>query len=182
MRPVAKVQASPACRIGQPFAPERVYSEILEADKAACALGQPLLTQAGVSYLRELLLPPGIALTIGANGTGRSGSPPGGDLLPYWDAEARQLWLGSRLLKEFRQPAENQTALLDVFQEQGWSAHIDDPLPRAQGEGDQEGKRRLHETIKNLNSRLVPGTIRFRGDGTGQGIRWQYDRRRAAKS
>jgi hypothetical protein len=86
-------------------------------------------------------------------------------------------------VKEFRQPAPNQTRLLDVFQEQGWAtAHIDDPLPGHREETEEDAKRRLQETIKNLNRGLLPGTIRFRGDGTGQGIRWQYDRRRAGNT
>jgi hypothetical protein len=56
------------------------------------------------------------------------------------------------------------------------SQHIDDPLPTWPDEEEEEVKRRLHDTIKNLNRTLPPGTIRFRGDGTGQGVRWEYDR------
>jgi hypothetical protein len=33
----------------------------------------------------------------------------------------------------------------------------------------------LHETLKNLNRALPLRTIRFRGDGTGQGVVWGYD-------
>ena len=70
----------------------------------------------------------------------------------------------------------NQTRLLDVFQEQGWAdAHIDDPLLVLEGETEQDVKRRLHETLKNLNRTLPPGTIWFRGDGTGAGVTWEYD-------
>ena len=94
--------------------------------------------------------------------------------MPWWDPEGWRLWLGGRVLKAFRQPAWNQTALLGVFQEQGWAAHIDDPLRRTDGEGEEDAKRRLHDTIKNLNRGLPPGTIRFRGDGTGQGVSWEY--------
>jgi hypothetical protein len=58
-----------------------------------------------------------------------------------------------------------------VFQEQNWTAeHIDDPLPRMGEENDEDAKRRLHDTIKNLNRGLPRGTLRFRGDGTGQGV------------
>jgi hypothetical protein len=127
------------------------------------------LTASGVRYLRQTLLCTAL------------GKPPAAaeDLypLPSWDADGRRLWLGERLLKQFRQPAPNQTRLLDVFEEYGWvNPHIDDPLPPRNGETEDDGKRRLHETLKNLNRKLPAGTIRFRGDGTGQGINWEYDR------
>jgi hypothetical protein len=163
-------------------AAERTYAEFLEAHKAACARGHPLLTAAGVSYLCDRLLPPGFVRPAPANDTLAREGPPGDDLLPCWDAEARWLRLGGRLLKVFRQPARNQTALLDVFQEEGWPAHIDDPLTLAGGEDEGDAKRRLHETIKNLNRGLPPGTIRFRGDGTGQGVTWEYHRRQAVNA
>jgi hypothetical protein len=104
----------------------------------------------------------------------------GSDPLPRWDDEKRELRLGDRLIKKYeRQPAPHQTMLLRVFQEQGWQKrHIDDPLPREPGEDDEDAKRRLHETIKSLNKSLPRGTIRFRGDGTGQGVCWEHDRYR----
>jgi hypothetical protein len=91
--------------------------------------------------------------------------------------QSRRLWLAGVLLKEFRQPSPNQTRLLDAFQEQGWVfQHIDDPLPSWPEADEEEAKRRLHDTIKNLNRSLPSGSIRFQGDGTGQGVRWVYDR------
>jgi len=105
---------------------------------------------------------------------------------PSWDADAGRLWFGERLLIEFRQPAPNQKRILDVFEEQHWlQAHIYDPLPRAEGESDDDAKSRLHQTIKNLNRNLPSGTIRIRGDGTGEGVRWEYApvrRQRARRS
>jgi hypothetical protein len=83
--------------------------------------------------------------------------------------------VGDQLLKEFRQPAPHQTLLLAVFQEQAWRpAHVDDPIPLRDGESQEDAKRRLHETIRNLNRGLPPATIYFRGDGTGQGVIWDY--------
>jgi hypothetical protein len=158
-----------------PAAPA-AYTLLLQADERARARGRPLLTEAGVGFLRQKIQP-------GAEGQGRSrdmGSAargPGADL-PHWDAGCRRLWLGGVLLKEFRQPSPHQTRLLDVFQEQGWAiTHIDDPLLIEPGEREEDAKRRLHDTIKNLNRGLPRGTIRFRGDGTGQGVLWQYDGR-----
>lgn len=78
-------------------------------------------------------------------------------------------------MKHFRQPAPNQILILDAFQEQNWAIdHLEDPLPRGSADGEQDAKRRLKDTIKNLNRSLAPGTIRFRGNGTGQCIVWEY--------
>jgi hypothetical protein len=158
------------------FCPAAVqaYAALLQDHESASTVGEPLLTQAGLVYLRHLL--PAALSAAEHNGT-HAAPAVNGALLPCWDAENRRLWLGTCLVKEFRQPAPNQTTLLDVFQEEGWAGgRIDDPLPRAKDEGEKDAKRRLHETVKNLNRGLKPGTIRFRGDGTGQGIAWEYQR------
>lgn len=151
------------------------YVQLLQTHERSCVRGQPLLTEAGICYLHQQLL----LSQRGENKFGEtqlaSGDSSTGGSFPYWEALCRRLWLGGILLKEFQQPSQNQTRLLDVFQEQGWDAHIDDPLPLAPWEKEEDAKRRLHNTIKNLNRGLPRGTIRFRGDGTGQGVRWQYD-------
>jgi hypothetical protein len=158
------------------------YTELLHAHEQAAALGQPLLTEVGLSYLRQQVLPLGSSQTPQSE-SGEAVRPSlTKGILPHWDAETRRLWLGGFLVKEFRQPAANQTRLLEVFEEQGWATgHIDDPLPRQPEETEEDAKRRLHETIKNLNRGLLPATIRFRGDGTGEGVRWEYDHRWVAK-
>jgi hypothetical protein len=151
-----------------------VYTDLLLVHEDACTFGLPLLTEAGVDYLRRWLQRaalPGLP-------DPRCGTDVGALLaceLPRWTVEDRQLWFDGRLLKEFRQPAPNQTTLLAAFEEQGWPAHIDDPLPRAEWEGEEDAKRRLHETIKNLNRGLPAGTMRFRGDGTGRGVVWEAE-------
>ncbi len=141
----------------------RVLAEFLEAHQRGCTIDQPLLTEAGLLHVYQMLGQEVRSLAEGSR------------LLPRWDAESRRLWLGERLLKAFRQPAPNQTILLAVFQEQGWVRRIDDPLPRQEGDKEEDAKRRLHDTIKNLNRVLPAGTIRFHGDGTGQGILWDAD-------
>ena len=57
-----------------------------------------------------------------------------------------------------------------AFEEDGWPARIDDPLPPAKK---IDAKQRLHDTIKNLNRNQKQRLIRFMGDGTGQGVRWK---------
>jgi hypothetical protein len=81
---------------------------------------------------------------------------------PHWDRSSRTL--------VFKQPAPNVELILEAFEEQHWSRCIDDPLPPSPG-GNR--KRRLHETIQNLNRRLGCRLLLFRGDGLGKGVRWQ---------
>jgi hypothetical protein len=60
---------------------------------------------------------------------------------------------------------------LSAFQEDGWPHRIDDPLPPLD---DIEPKCRLHDSIKRLNRHHKDRVIRFRGDGTGEGVCWEY--------
>lgn len=107
------------------------YLNLLQAHEHASAQGQPLLTEAGLCYLRQHLLLSQESeskleetrLTSGDSNTDGS--------FPDWDALCRRLGLGGNLLKEFQQPSPNQTRLLDVFQEQGWCAHIESVLSTA---------------------------------------------------
>jgi hypothetical protein len=52
---------------------------------------------------------------------------------PRWDKHLRELWLGPHLIKWFRVPAPDQERILDAFEEEGWPASIDDPLPPRTG-------------------------------------------------
>src|ERR1043165_5561654 len=90
--------------------------------------------------------------------------------LPCWNAKLRELRVGGLLVKQFRVPAANQELILDAFQEEGWPSHLDDPLPPQTG---MDPKRRLHETIDRLNRSQKHRLIRFHGDGTGRGVRWE---------
>src|SRR5947208_16269474 len=67
-----------------------------------------------------------------------------------------------------------QDTILSVFQESGWPTRIDDPLPPAAG---QDPKLRLREVVKRLNRHQRPYLIRFRTDGRGKGILWEWERR-----
>ena len=88
---------------------------------------------------------------------------------PRWDPNRRELWLDGLLVKRFRQPSPNQEKILSVFQEEGWPSSIDDPLPQDFG---QNPKRRLNQTISNLNRCHQTSLIRFEGDGTGESVMW----------
>ena len=65
-----------------------------------------------------------------------------------------------------------------ALEEQNWSRHIFDPLtPRINIPLQRRGadsKSRLHEAIRRLNMGQRPPKIRFRGDGTGEGLTWEW--------
>lgn len=90
---------------------------------------------------------------------------------PKWDCERRMLSCGGMTVKHFRWTAENQEAILSVFEEEGWPPRIDDPLPP---HAEQDSKRRLSDTIKCLNRKQSNSLIHFRGDGTGEGVVWEF--------
>ncbi len=93
-----------------------------------------------------------------------------GNAQPKWDRDRRELRLGSKIVKVFKLPSPMQEAILMAFEEEHWPPRIDDPLP---GHPDYPPKRRLHDTIKSLNRNQKNCLIRFMGDGTGEGIRWE---------
>jgi hypothetical protein len=90
--------------------------------------------------------------------------------VPHWDGDRRELWVGHALVKRFRVPAENQELVLASFEEEGWPARIDDPLPP---QSDLNPKRRLAEAINRLNHNQKTRLLRFHGDGSGRGVCWE---------
>jgi hypothetical protein len=89
--------------------------------------------------------------------------------VPQWDKERQELRVGDLVVKQFKVPAPNQEMILASFEEEGWPPRIDDPLPP---HIDQDSKRRLHDTIITLNRHQKNRLIRFSGDGSGEGVRW----------
>ena len=140
-----------------------------------------VLTEAGEHYARKLaaeaplpqqavIAPSTIRL---AEPCSSNGLLDANQLLPTWDRDRQQLRIGKRIVKEFKVPAPNQETLLAAFQEENWAPRIDDPLPP---ESDIDPKRRLHDTITSLNRNQKEPLIRFLGDGSGQGARWEFTR------
>jgi hypothetical protein len=118
----------------------------------------------------------------------RLSTPPGGGaalaspkktLVPNWDSRLKELRLGKKLVKRFTHRATAQQLILGAFQEEGWPEAIDDPLPVQPGVNPQ---RRLHHTVRNLNSAQRPPTIRFFINGGGELIRWHLVRPSRATS
>lgn len=89
---------------------------------------------------------------------------------PFFDPEAGELWFNNQLIKRFVKPAENQRRVLVEFQENGWPKQIDNPI-QAKSDG---LVCRFSDTITELNKgHQTPGILRFRGDGTSEGVRWE---------
>ncbi|MEX0677384.1 MAG: hypothetical protein WD063_09930 [Pirellulales bacterium] len=97
--------------------------------------------------------------------------PPSTLLVPKWDRDRQELRVGSVVVKRFRVPAASQEAILAAFEEECWPPRIDDPLPPRK---DQSPKRRLQETIKSLNRNQKHPLLRFLGDGSAQGVLWEF--------
>jgi hypothetical protein len=129
-----------------------------------------VLTETGVTLARTVHGHAALFLDLPASAGNHDGDSPAGPLLPRWDGELRELRLGGKLLKGYKLPAPNQEAILAAFEEEGWPPRVDDPLPP---QPEQDPKRRLHDTLKALNRHQKHQLIRFLGDGTGEGVRWE---------
>jgi hypothetical protein len=96
-------------------------------------------------------------------------------VLPFWDAERRQLWLGDRLIKEFHQAASNQVAVLAEFQRRGWNVRrVANPLAADADETLKARLRHLQDTVKSLNRGLPHGTVHFRVECESLFIQWDF--------
>ncbi len=104
----------------------------------------------------------------GADGDSSAASP---QPVPHWDMLRRELLVDEQVVKRFRVPAPNQIAVLAAFQEEGWPPRVFDPLHPQE---DQEPKQRLRETIRALNHHQRVRMLHFFGDGTGQGVLWEW--------
>lgn len=127
-----------------------------------------VLTPAGLEASAQLLANGAVRARPATAGksAGHSGLGP----LPNWDQLRRQLRVGSEIVKEFKLPSPNQETVLAALEEEGWPPRIDDPLPPVSS---IDSRRRLHDTIRALNRKQRIALIRFMGDGSGEGIRWE---------
>jgi hypothetical protein len=87
---------------------------------------------------------------------------------PFWEEAMGRLWFRGLIVKHVRPDAANQRCVLHAFQMGAWVQTIEDPLPH--DPGIMRKKRRL-QTVKTLNQRQSPRTIRFYTDGNGR-IGW----------
>ncbi len=93
---------------------------------------------------------------------------------PRWDPVVRTLWVGSAVVKRYQLPAQNQIAVIEEFQRQGWPERIDFPASLVRCKPEAVAKKLQNDTVRNLNrsqhSKLVK--LQFGGDGTGAGVVW----------
>jgi len=87
---------------------------------------------------------------------------------PNWNSKRRELIFEGKVLKTFRQPAPNQIAILEAFQQDGWPDRIDDPLPYAPN---ADTRQRLGDAVHRLNKSIT--SIVFELDGTSVHILWK---------
>jgi hypothetical protein len=82
----------------------------------------------------------------------------------------RILSFNGKVVKHFKWQAVNQELVLVAFEEENWPVRVFDPLAPHPA---LDAKRRLSDTIKSLNRGQENALIRFRGDGTGEGVIWE---------
>ncbi len=129
-----------------------------------------VLTQAGAALARNVSATAAITPKPRATEASKDAEDRPQPPAPNWDPDRHELRLDGKLVKQYRLPSPNQETILMAFQEEGWPAVIDDPLPP---QPKQDPKRRLHDTVKSLNRNQKNRLIRFLGNGTGQGVRWE---------
>jgi hypothetical protein len=136
--------------------------------KRACFV----LTEAGAKYVDQIGIPTGThaqgAGAVAGCSAGQNQSQQA--LKPRWDCDLREIRFAGQLVKQFKLPSPNQEAILMTFEEEGWKCRIDDPLPP---HPQCDPKQRLHDTIRSLNRNQKAKLLRFKGDGTGEGILWE---------
>jgi hypothetical protein len=98
---------------------------------------------------------------------------------PCWDTRSQCLYFQAKLIKEFRQVAENQTVVLDAFEQSGWEEVIDNPLPTSPFVDRLE---QLYETVKSLNRSMRRSSIHFHTVRQGTAIRWRVQNNSKAQS
>lgn len=92
---------------------------------------------------------------------------------PKWDEELHILFLGHLIVKHYQRPSLSQYKVLAAFEEQGWPARINDPLPSINEMEQGQIRDELRTTVLELNRAQYGQTqIRFRIDETGHGILW----------
>lgn len=127
-----------------------------------------VLTDAGASFARTLLHQVPADTSTDVAKTERDNAED--QDVPSWDPLRRELRMNGHVIKRFRWTAKNQEKILATFDEEHWPYRIDDPIP-PQPNGDQ--RQKLRDAVRALNQGHEVSLIRFRGDGSGQGVVWE---------
>lgn len=127
-----------------------------------------VLTEVGADFARTVVRQVRPAEASARQASGQKASA--AQSVPTWDPLRRELRMNGRVIKRFRWTAKNQERILATFDEEGWPCRIDDPIP-PQPNGDQ--RQKLRDAVRALNQSHEISLIRFRGDGSGQGVVWE---------
>ncbi len=105
------------------------------------------------------------AQLMAAIGEEDSRQPP--SRLPVWNKKTCTLHFAGKVIRKVRglKTASNVVRILNEFQDFDWPERIENPLPPG------VSGFRLRETIRTLNRGLK--LVRFRADGSGEGIIWE---------
>jgi hypothetical protein len=90
---------------------------------------------------------------------------------PMWDPVRGELSFAGELVKRYRDRWSLQRIVLDAFEEAGWPEQLADPLPRLPST--LYVKKRLHDTIKNLNRAHRAVILRFYRTDCGRSVGWR---------
>ena len=161
-----------ASELTEPGAGGRCFREHhgLSFEGRACFI----LTETGLDFANALLSTPELCDRVERahplRGLGTDDSRRAGTLRPHWNCDSRELRYLGHLVKQFKVPSPNQEVVIMSFEEEGWPTCIDDPLPL---HSERDPKQRLHDTIRSLNRNQKARLLRFKGNGTGEGVIWE---------
>ena len=133
------------------------YTQLLVAAEQAAAAGEPILTAKGLQFVEE-------QLALALRNRSDADEPRPSDAVPHWDG-VRHLWLGERLVREFDRLPTCQAPLLAAFECAGWPRQIRNPFADALRRSAIDARRRLRQTVQNLNRHLPEATLHFHDDG-----------------
>lgn len=91
-------------------------------------------------------------------------------LRPRWDEMKATLFWGDVPIRVFsHHPAKNQRDIIEAFHREDWNHTVPTPFKDNNG----SDAKKLNLAIYHLNHSLLKKAIRFRGDGTGDGVMWE---------
>jgi hypothetical protein len=165
---LCKGYAEHAIEVRGPAEDRRAFSATgrLRFSKRSCFI----LTRKGFEFAARTLAPAAPGNSPPAEKAGAALLESSGAPRPHWDRDRQELSVGALVVKRYKVPAPNQEMILAAFEEERWPTRIDDPIPPQR---DTDPRRRLHDTINSLNGCHLHALIRFCGDGSGQGVRWE---------
>ena len=147
----------------------RVFS--LRFSKSSCFA----LTQAGWEFAEEFKYTSQMQMR---HDTNPNADERRASSIPAWNATSRQLTVDGFVVKTFQVPSSNQELILTAFEEEGWVAQIDNPLPPRKN---VNCRTRLNQTLYRLNRSLVPPLIHF-SCSNGHRVYWEPMNRPSSSS